>query len=107
MRIAVFTDVHGNLPALKAALATTPSRAALKSYGPNHEAPDVQSRIRYVNPGSLGCFRVPVARFVTVDLDGCGSYTLAPSRVHYLAAWLAASVHAGVGKIADGSPLPV
>jgi predicted phosphodiesterase len=59
------------------------SEAALIFYGHNHEASDVQGRDRYVNPGSLGCYCAPVARFVTVDLDGNGGYTLAHHAVVY------------------------
>ncbi len=60
-----------------------PLQAALIFYGHNHEASDVKGRARYVNPGSLGCFSAPVARFATVDLDGHGCYTVA----HHAAAY--------------------
>jgi hypothetical protein len=58
-------------------------RAALVFYGHHHAASDVQGQGRYINLGSLGCFRAPVARFVILDLSGQGSYTLTPHAVAY------------------------
>lgn len=50
--------------------------------GHNHVASDVQGCARYVNPGSLGCYYEPLARFVTLDL-GDGSYMLTTHAVPY------------------------
>lgn len=44
-------------------------RADLACYGHHHAASDVRGRARYVNPGSLGCYTAPLARFVTLDLS--------------------------------------
>lgn len=57
--------------------------ADLVIYGHQHDASDVAGRGRYVNPGSLGCFTAPVARFVTLDVGNDGTYTLAKHAVPY------------------------
>lgn len=57
-------------------------RADLAFYGHTHAASDVQDRARYVNPGSLGCYTAPLARFVTLDLSD-GSYTLTEHAAPY------------------------
>jgi hypothetical protein len=36
-------------------------------YGHTHIASDMRGQRRYINPGSLGCDREPVARFVTLE----------------------------------------
>ena len=57
-------------------------QADVAFYGHNHAASDVQGYTRYVNPGSLGCYTEPLARFVTLDLtDDC--YTLTKRAVPY------------------------
>ncbi len=60
-----------------------PYRAALVFYGHDHTASDVQGQGRYISPSSLGCFRAPVARFVILDLNGQGPYTITPHAVAY------------------------
>lgn len=60
-----------------------PYQAALVFYGHDHAAADVQGQGRYINPGSLGCFRAPIARFVVLDLNGHGAYTLTSHAVAY------------------------
>ena len=58
-------------------------RADLAFYGHNHAASDVQGQGRYINPGSLGCGEVPVARFITLDIGDDGAYTLVKHAVPY------------------------
>jgi predicted phosphodiesterase len=41
--------------------------ASLVFYGHHHAVSDVQGRARYINPGSLGCYHLPVARFAVVE----------------------------------------
>ena len=36
-------------------------------YGHHHPFADINGRSRYINPGSLGCFTQPIARFTVVD----------------------------------------
>ncbi|MDQ2896925.1 MAG: metallophosphatase family protein, partial [Actinomycetota bacterium] len=57
-------------------------RTDLAFYGHNHAASDIQGRARYVNPGSLGCYTAPLARFVTLDLAD-RSYTLTEHAAPY------------------------
>jgi predicted phosphodiesterase len=52
-----------------------PYRADLAFYGHHHAASDIQGRARYVNPGSLGCYTAPLARFITLDITE-GTYPL-------------------------------
>jgi putative phosphoesterase len=52
-------------------------------YGHDHAASDVHGRGRYVNPGSLGCLTEPVARFVVLDINQDGAYTLVKHAVPY------------------------
>lgn len=41
-------------------------------YGHHHPFSDVQGRARYVNPGALGCFYRPLARYCVVQFDKTG-----------------------------------
>lgn len=41
-------------------------------YGHHHPYSDLQGRARYLNPGSLGCYQEPVARYCMVDIDAKG-----------------------------------
>ena len=67
--------------ALDPLFAAYPAR--LVFYGHNHDASDVQGQGRYVNPGSLGCFSAPRARFVVLDIRDDGAYTLETHAVPY------------------------
>ncbi len=51
-------------------------------YGHDHIAADLQGRARYVNPGSLGCYTEPVARYCIVEFQ-TGRYHLEHQRVTY------------------------
>ena len=51
-------------------------------YGHHHPASDLYGRARYVNPGSLGCFDKPVARFAILQCTA-GAYTLRHHAVPY------------------------
>jgi predicted phosphodiesterase len=53
-----------------------PHHGALVFYGHDHAASDLQGRGRYINPGSLGCFTAPLARFVILALGSQGAHTL-------------------------------
>ncbi len=57
-------------------------RTAMAFYGHNHTASDVQGHGRYINPGSLGCYTEPVARFVILDVHD-GAYALTTHAVPY------------------------
>jgi len=57
-------------------------QADLVFYGHNHATSDIQGHHRYVNPGSLGCYTEPLARFVTLELND-GSYTLTQHAAPY------------------------
>jgi len=35
-------------------------------YGHHHPFADVEGKVRYINPGSLGCSRVPIARYTNI-----------------------------------------
>jgi putative phosphoesterase len=50
-------------------------RADVVFYGHTHVAWDCHGRARYVNPGSLGCSKAPVARFAMLECTE-GHYTL-------------------------------
>lgn len=41
---------------------------SLLFYGHHHPFADVQGRARYINPGSLGCHTVPLARYTVVEI---------------------------------------
>jgi predicted phosphodiesterase len=51
-------------------------------YGHNHPRSDLTGRIRYVNPGSLGCHAQALARYCVAEL-GDGSYTIEHRSVPY------------------------
>ena len=57
-------------------------RSELVFYGHHHPASDLHGRARYVNPGSLGCFDKPVARFAILQCTA-GAYTLQHHAVPY------------------------
>ncbi|MBB6098164.1 putative phosphodiesterase [Deinobacterium chartae] len=50
--------------------------ADLVFYGHHHPASDLRGRARYVNPGALGCFRQPLARWALLETLGPGRYRL-------------------------------
>jgi predicted phosphodiesterase len=56
--------------------------ADLVFYGHHHPFSDVQGRARYINPGSLGCFTEPLARYTVVEMEP-GSITVAHKFVSY------------------------
>jgi protein phosphatase len=57
--------------------------ASLTFYGHHHPQADAQGSSRFVNPGSLGCFREAVARFCVVNFLGDGRYELEHHAVPY------------------------
>ncbi len=57
-------------------------RSELVFYGHHIPASDLHGRARYVNPGSLGCFDKPVARFAILQCTA-GAYTLQHHAVPY------------------------
>lgn len=61
--------------------AEPPSR--LFFYGHNHQFWDVTGLARYVNPGSLGCFERPVARYTIGEFMN-GQFHIVHQQVHYL-----------------------
>ena len=67
-----FKDVARNPSAAEFDPLFAPGRAGLVFYGHDHQASDVQGRARYINPGSLGCFDKPLARYCIVDLGPRG-----------------------------------
>jgi predicted phosphodiesterase len=52
-----------------------PGRARLVCYGHDHRSADIRGLARYVNPGALGCFDKPLARYCIVDFSH-GGYTV-------------------------------
>lgn len=56
--------------------------AELLFHGHDHRNSDVEGRARYVNPGSLGCYRRAVARYCVAELDQ-GRYTVEHRAVRY------------------------
>jgi predicted phosphodiesterase len=60
----------------------TRHRSKLLFFGHDHDALDIGGRIRYVNPGSAGCFSGAVARYAVVNLSR-GSYTIEHRQVSY------------------------
>ena len=38
-------------------------------YGHHHPFSDIQGRSRYINPGSLGCYTAPLARYTVVEIQ--------------------------------------
>lgn len=59
-----------------------PGRARLVCYGHDHRGSDVQGLARYVNPGALGCFDKPLARYCLVDFARTG-FTLSHHAADY------------------------
>jgi|SRR5208337_1381921 len=59
-----------------------PAPAMLTFYGHDHSLSDIQGRSRYVNPGSLGCGSLPVARYFVVEFER-GAYRLEHRAVPY------------------------
>jgi putative phosphoesterase len=57
--------------------------ADLVFYGHDHTPADMQGKRRYVNPGSLGCAREPVARFAVLDATPDGALKLTMHAVPY------------------------
>ncbi len=57
-------------------------QSQLLFFGHDHNASDYQGRLRYINPGSAGCFSQAVARYVLVDYSR-GSYTIEYRRAPY------------------------
>jgi len=57
--------------------------AQIVFYGHHHPASDLTGRARYVNPGSLGCYREPLARFALLTTRRAGAYTLEQRAVPY------------------------
>lgn len=51
-------------------------------YGHHHPFADLVGKARYINPGSLGCFTQPLARYTIVTIQGA-AYTV----VHQMAAY--------------------
>ena len=43
------------------------NRSDVVFYGHHHPASDIRGQARYVNPGSLGCFQEPLARFIILE----------------------------------------
>lgn len=68
-----------------------PGHANLVFYGHDHRSADVQGLARYVNPGSLGCFDKPLARYCVVDFR-LGGYSVKHHGVEYDAAPLAGAL---------------
>jgi hypothetical protein len=46
--------------------------AGLIFYGHYHPFSDAQGRARYVHPGSLGCYHLPIARYAVVNVNRSG-----------------------------------
>lgn len=51
-------------------------------YGHHHPESDIQGMKRYINPGSLGCFNIPVARFLIIEISE-KSYQIKKMSVEY------------------------
>jgi len=67
-----------------AAAGDWPAGAALVFHGHQHEASDVAAGLtRYVNPGSLGCAKEPLARFAILGVGAGGAYDLAVHAAPY------------------------
>ena len=60
-----------------------PCRGRLVCYGHHHAASDLAGRARYVSPGALGCSTEPVARFIILQVEEDGRYTLEHRAVPY------------------------
>jgi putative phosphoesterase len=57
-------------------------QADLLFFGHSHQFCDQKSRLRYVNPGALGCYHEPVARYTAVTLHN-NTFTLEHRQVSY------------------------
>jgi putative phosphoesterase len=77
-----FTPTIRNATALELDSIFSADDVSLLFYGHNHRQSDIQGRARYLNPGSLGCFDQPVARYYIVDFRH-GGYTLKHRSVSY------------------------
>lgn len=51
-------------------------------FGHDHRFADVNGRSRYINPGSLGCYNEPIARFTIIDIEN-GHFQITHRRVAY------------------------
>jgi predicted phosphodiesterase len=76
--------VHPTPEDLDALFGAYPSR--LVFYGHHHPFSDLVGRARYVNPGSLGCYTAPLARYALLETNAGGGYTLEHHAVPYDAA---------------------
>lgn len=65
-----------------------PDEAEVVFYGHHHPRSDLQGAARYVNPGALGCNRVPEARFAVLTIAGDGRWSVDLHAVPYDQAWL-------------------
>ena len=52
-------------------------------YGHHHPFSDMQGASRYINPGSLGCYYEPLARYTVAEFEGDGRYTITHKAVPY------------------------
>ena len=77
-----FTPTIRNATALELDSIFPADDVSLLFYGHNHGQSDIQGRARCLNPGSLGCFDQPVARYYMVDFRH-GGYTLTHRSVSY------------------------
>lgn len=59
-----------------------PNPSSLNFYGHNHHSSDIEGQARYVNPGSLGCFTAPIARYAVVEYQS-GGYRLEHRQVPF------------------------
>jgi predicted phosphodiesterase len=66
----------------KAFALFAPDASVLNFYGHNHHFSDFDGQARYVNPGSLGCAPVPIARYTLVEYLR-GTYHLEHRVVRY------------------------
>ncbi|GEM48828.1 metallophosphoesterase family protein [Deinococcus cellulosilyticus] len=51
-------------------------------YGHHHPFSDLQGKVRYLNPGSLGCHTEPVANYTLLEVNQ-GKYTVSHKRIPY------------------------
>lgn len=56
--------------------------ASLVFHGHNHPFTDLAGRARYINPGSLGCFSLPIARYAVIQFQA-GQYTVEYRQIPY------------------------
>jgi predicted phosphodiesterase len=57
-------------------LFTPYASSRLLFYGHHHPFSDLTGRVRYINPGSLGCHTAPLARYTLLETLPNGRYTL-------------------------------